>query len=287
MKKTGIMTDSHSGILPEEAERLGIRVLPMPFYIGEKLYREGVDLSRDEFYDMLRKGVDVSTSQPSPAEVIDMWKEMLKEYEEIVYIPLSSALSGSCMAAAAMANDDAFAGKVFVGDNGRVATPMHRSVLDAVEMVEKGYSAAEIKKILEETREKMTIYIGLSTLEYLKKGGRVTAAGAAIGTVLNIKPVLQIQGGKLDAYKKVRGMKAAIKAIIDGLKEDETVRFKGQKLLIRAAYSGDDSVGEMWQAELQKAFPDYKIEKDPLPLSIACHTGADALGVGIMKDIIR
>ena len=130
MKKTGIMTDSHSGILPEEAERLGIRVLPMPFYIGEKLYREGVDLSREKFYDMLRKGVDVSTSQPSPAEVIDMWKEMLKEYEEIVYIPLSSALSGSCMAAAAMANDDAFAGKVFVVDNGRVATPMHRSVLD-------------------------------------------------------------------------------------------------------------------------------------------------------------
>ena len=145
MKKTGIMTDSHSGILPEEAERLGIRVLPMPFYIGEKLYREGVDLSRDEFYDMLRKGVDVSTSQPSPAEVIDMWKEMLKEYEEIVYIPLSSALSGSCMAAAAMANDDAFAGKVFVVDNGRVATPMHRSVLDAVEMVEKDFGGNQRK----------------------------------------------------------------------------------------------------------------------------------------------
>lgn len=163
------MTDSHSGILNEEAERLGIKVLPMPFYIGEKVYREGVDLSRDEFYDMLRKGVDVSTSQPSPVEVLDMWKEMLKEYEEIVYIPLSSALSGSCMAAQAMANEDAFAGKVFVVDNGRVATPMHRSVLDAVEMAEKGYSAAEIKKILEETREKMTIYIGLSTLEYLKK----------------------------------------------------------------------------------------------------------------------
>ena len=130
MKKTGIMTDSHSGILNEEAERLGIKVLPMPFYIGEKVYREGVDLSRDEFYDMLRKGVDVSTSQPSPVEVLDMWKEMLKEYEEIVYIPLSSALSGSCMAAQAMANEDAFAGKVFVVDNGRVATPMHRSVLD-------------------------------------------------------------------------------------------------------------------------------------------------------------
>lgn len=130
MKKIGIMTDSHSGILSEEAQRLGIKVLPMPFYIGEKVYREGVDLSRDEFYDMLRKGVDVSTSQPSPTEVMDMWKEMLKEYEEIVYIPLSSALSGSCMTAEAMANEDEFAGKVFVVDNGRVATPMHRSVLE-------------------------------------------------------------------------------------------------------------------------------------------------------------
>ena len=148
MKKTGIMTDSHSGILNEEAERLGIKVLPMPFYIEEKVYREGVDLSREEFYDMLRKGTDVSTSQPSLVDVAEMWKEMLKEYEEIVYIPLSSALSGSCMAAMAMANEDEFAGKVFVVDNGRVATPMHRSVLDAVEMTEKGYSAAEIKKIL-------------------------------------------------------------------------------------------------------------------------------------------
>lgn len=156
MKKIGIMTDSHSGILSEEAQRLGIKVLPMPFYIGEKVYREGVDLSRDEFYDMLRKGVDVSTSQPSPTEVMDMWKEMLKEYEEIVYIPLSSALSGSCMTAEAMANEDEFAGKVFVVDNGRVATPMHRSVLDAVEMAKEGYSVVEIKKILEETREKMT-----------------------------------------------------------------------------------------------------------------------------------
>ena len=206
MKKTGIMTDSHSGILNEEAERLGIKVLPMPFYIGEKVYREGVDLSRDEFYDMLRKGVDVSTSQPSPVEVLDMWKEMLKEYEEIVYIPLSSALSGSCMAAQAMANEDAFAGKVFVVDNGRVATPMHRSVLDAVEMAEKGYSAAEIKKILEETREKMTIYIGLSTLEYLKKGGRVSSMTALAADVLNIKPVMHFSTGTLIPTRNDRGI---------------------------------------------------------------------------------
>ena len=226
MKKTGIMTDSHSGILNEEAERLGIKVLPMPFYIEEKVYREGVDLSREEFYDMLRKGTDVSTSQPSLVDVAEMWKEMLKEYEEIVYIPLSSALSGSCMAAMAMANEHEFAGKVFVVDNGRVATPMHRSVLDAVEMTEKGYSAAEIKKILEETREKMTIYIGLSTLEYLKKGGRVSSVTALAADVLNIKPVMHFSTGTLDTYQKCRGMKKARKVMIDAMKHELETNFR-------------------------------------------------------------
>lgn len=146
MKKTGIMTDSHSGILQSEADELGIGVLPMPFYIDEKLYREGVDISREEFYDLLRKGVDVSTSQPSPEEVMKMWDAMLEQYEELVYIPISSGLSGSCMTAQAMAQDEPYDGKVFVVDNGRVSTPMHRSVLDAVELAGKGYSAEKIKK---------------------------------------------------------------------------------------------------------------------------------------------
>ena len=175
---------------------------------------------------MLRKGTDVSTSQPSLVDVAEMWKEMLKEYEEIVYIPLSSALSGSCMAAMAMANEDEFAGKVFVVDNGRVATPMHRSVLDAVEMTEKGYSAAEIKKILEETREKMTIYIGLSTLEYLKKGGRVSSVTALAADVLNIKPVMHFSTGTLDTYQKCRGMKKARKVMIDAMKHELETNFR-------------------------------------------------------------
>ena len=258
MKKTGIMTDSHSGILNEEAERLGIKVLPMPFYIGEKVYREGVDLSRDEFYDMLRKGVDVSTSQPSPVEVLDMWKEMLKEYEEIVYIPLSSALSGSCMAAQAMANEDAFAGKVFVVDNGRVATPMHRSVLDAVEMAEKGYSAAEIKKILEETREKMTIYIGLSTLEYLKKGGRVSSMTALAADVLNIKPVMHFSTGTLDTYQKCRGMKKSRKVMIDAMKHELETNFREEyaagKVYLMAASSSTDEATEEWVNQIKESF---------------------------------
>ena len=289
MKKTGIMTDSHSGILNEEAERLGIKVLPMPFYIEEKVYRESVDLSREEFYDMLRKGTDVSTSQPSLVEVAEMWKEMLKEYEEIVYIPLSSALSGSCMAATAMANEDEFAGKVFVVDNGRVATPMHRSVLDAVEMTEKGYSAAEIKKILEETREKMTIYIGLSTLEYLKKGGRITPAAAAIGTVLNLKPVLQIQGEKLDAYAKVRGKKQAKRVMMKAMQEDWDTRFKkyveSGEMCLQMAYAGNKEEAEEFKKEVQAAFPGIDIHMDPLSLSVACHIGHGALAVACAKKV--
>ena len=264
MKKTGIMTDSHSGILNEEAERLGIRVLPMPFYIGEKLYREGVDLSRDEFYDMLRKGVDVSTSQPSPAEVIDMWKEMLKEYEEIVYIPLSSALSGSCMAA--------------------VATPMHRSVLDAVEMVEKGYSAAEIKKILEETREKMTIYIGLSTLEYLKKGGRISSVTALAANVLNIKPVMHFSTGKLDTYQKCRGLKKSRKVMIDAMKEELETNFAKEyaagEVYLMAASSSNDEVTEEWVNQIRESFPGMEVMCDKLSFGLSCHIGPDGLGIG-------
>ena len=290
MKKTGIMTDSHSGILNEEAERLGIKVLPMPFYIEEKVYREGVDLSREEFYDMLRKGTDVSTSQPSLVDVAEMWKEMLKEYEEIVYIPLSSALSGSCMAAMAMANEDEFAGKVFVVDNGRVATPMHRSVLDAVEMTEKGYSAAEIKKILEETREKMTIYIGLSTLEYLKKGGRITPAAAAIGTVLNLKPVLQIQGEKLDAYAKVRGKKQAKRVMMKAMQEDWDTRFKkyveSGEMCLQIAYAGNKEEAEEFKKEVQAAFPGMDIHMDPLSLSVACHIGHGAIAVACSRKVV-
>ena len=287
MKKTGIMTDSHSGILNEEAERLGIKVLPMPFYIEEKVYREDVDLSREEFYDMLRKGTDVSTSQPSLVDVAEMWKEMLKEYEEIVYIPLSSALSGSCMAAMAMANEDEFAGKVFVVDNGRVATPMHRSVLDAVEMTEKGYSAAEIKKILEETREKMTIYIGLSTLEYLKKGGRITPAAAALGTLLKLKPVLQIQGEKLDAFAKARTVKQAKSIMIKAVKDDYASRFKEcqDEMQLCIAYTGDISAAMEFHKEVEAEFGITDIMMDPLSLNVSCHIGPGALALACARKL--
>ena len=265
MKKTGIMTDSHSGILNEEAKRLGIKVLPMPFYIEEKVYREGVDLSREEFYDMLRKGTDVSTSQPSLVDVAEMWKEMLKEYEEIVYIPLSSALSGSCMAAMAMANEDEFAGKVFVVDNGRVATP-------------------EIKKILEETREKMTIYIGLSTLEYLKKGGRVSSVTALAADVLNIKPVMHFSTGTLDTYQKCRGMKKARKVMIDAMKHELETNFREEyeagNVYLMAASSSTDEVTAEWMAQIKESFPGMDVMCDKLSFGLSCHIGPDGLGIG-------
>ena len=279
-----VMTDTNSGLTPEQAKELGVYLLSMPILINGKEYYEHQTIAPKEFYKEMQEKADISTAQPSPADLMDLWEEILKTHDEIVHIPMSSGLSGSCETAAGFAKE--FDGRVLVVDNHRISVTMRQSVLEALQMTKDGKTGTEIKEYMEKDGLESSIYIAVNTLEYLKKGGRVTAAGAAIGSVLNIKPVLQIQGGKLDAYKKVRGMKAAMKAIIDGLKQDETVRFKGQKLLIRAAYSGDDSVGEMWQAELQKAFPEYTIEKDPLPLSIACHTGADALGAGIMKDIL-
>ena len=288
MKKTGIMTDSHSGILENEASKLGIAVLPMPFYIDEKLYREGVDISREEFYEMLRKGADVATSQPSPESVMYMWSATLQEYEELVYIPISSGLSGSCMTAQAMAQEEPYAGRVFVVDNGRVSTPMHRSVLDAVELAEKGYRAQTIKDILEKNRQHMVIYVGLSTLTYLKKGGRITPAAAALGTLLKLKPVLQIQGEKLDAFAKARTVKQAKTIMIDAMKNDFEKRFHnpdGDKMNLELSYTFDTAAAEAFKEEVQAAFPNNEIVMQPLSLSIACHIGPGALAIACSKKI--
>lgn len=289
MKKTGIMTDSHSGILQSEADELGIGVLPMPFYIDEKLYREGVDISREEFYDLLRKGVDVSTSQPSPDEVMKMWDAMLEQYEELVYIPISSGLSGSCMTAQAMAQDEPYAGKVFVVDNGRVSTPMHRSVLDAVELAGKGYSAEKIKKILEDNRENMVIYVGLSTVSYLKKGGRISSVAAVAADVLNIKPVMKFGVGKLDVYQKCRGIKNARKAMIDAIKNEFATNFKdayeaGKVYLMAASSSTAEVTGE-WVAQIKENFPGLDVMCDNLSLGLSCHIGPDGLGIACCTKV--
>ena len=224
MKSIGIIADSHSSISQSTAQTLGITVLPAPFYIDGNCYYEDVTLTREQFFEKLESGAQITTSQPSPAEVMAAWDKGLAEYETILYFPISSGLSGSCATAAALAQDEPYENRVFVVDNGRVSTPMHRSILDALEFIRAGYSAREIKEIIERSRDEMVIYIGVETLKYLKKGGRITPVAAALGTFLNIKPVLKLDVGKLDAYKKCRGFAKAKHAKIDAIRHDQDTR---------------------------------------------------------------
>lgn len=284
MSKIGIMTDSHSGILEQEAKENHIYVLPMPFLVNGELHHEGVSMTRSEFYERLRQGIDVATSQPSPQDVMEMWDAMLKEYDEIVYIPISSGLSGSCMTAQALAQDEPYEGKVFVVDNGRCSTPLHQSVLDAIKMIEAGYTAEQIKQTLEETKEQMIIYVGLSTLEYLKKGGRIKAGVATIANVLNIKPVMKFTTGTLDVYQKCRGVKNARKAMIEAMKTELATTFKkaydAGKVHLLAASSCVAEVTEDWVNQIKENFPGMEVRCDELSCGLSCHIGPDGLGIG-------
>lgn len=283
-KKCMIITDSHGGISPEEAKKLGVRVLPMPFYFGEECFYEGVSISRDEFFRRLEQGEKVSTSQPSPESVMNIWRDGLKESDEILYMPLSSGLSGSCNTAKMLANEKEFAGRVYVVDNGRIATPMHRSILDAIELLDEGYDAPKIKEIIETSKNEMNIYIAVKTLEYLKNGGRITPATAAIGTLLNIKPILNLRLGVLDSYKKCRGMNKARKEMIETVKEEILVKnreaYEKGELYLMAASSADKATTEEWIDEIRAEFPGMDILCDDLSLGICCHTGEGALGIG-------
>lgn len=284
MKKVGVATDSHSGIPQARAEQLGIRVLPMPFYVEEACYYEGVSITREQFFEYLKEDKKVSTSQPSPETAMELWREMLGEYEQIVYIPMSSGLSGSCYTAMALARDEEFEDKVYVVDNGRVATPLHRSILDALEMVEEGLDAAQAKAILEANRENMSIYIAVESLDNLKKGGRISPATAALGSLLNIKPILKLGTEVLDTYKKSRGMKKAKKEMIEAMQHDLEVTFrdfyeKGEVYLM-AASSADEQTTQEWVEEIKAAFPGMEVMCDYLTLGISCHTGEGALGIG-------
>lgn len=284
MKSIGIVTDSHSGITKEEAEKLGIMVLPMPFYVDEKCYYEDVTLSREEFFEKLRAKAQVSTSQPTPQDVMDIWDKALEQYEEIVYIPISSGLSGSCSTAMAMAQEEPYANRVFVVDNGRVATPMHRSVLDALELVQEGYSARDIKKMLEDARERMVIYVAVEDLEYLKRGGRISKATAAIGGLLNIKPVLRFDVGILEAYQKCRGFGKAKKAMIEAMKADFETKFaeeyKNGEVYLVAASSATEEETAKWVQEIKEAFPGMEVMCDKLSMGVSCHIGPGGLGIG-------
>ena len=287
MEKIAIVTDSNSGITQEEGRRLGVSVLPMPFYIIDVMYLEGITLTQEEFYEKLKNDEAISTSQPSPAEVCGLWDNLLKEYDEVVHIPMSSGLSASCETAMALARD--YDGRVQVVDNQRISVTQRQSVLDALVLREAGRTAAEIKEKLEEEKMESSIYITLETLKYLKKGGRITPAAAAIGTVLNLKPVLQIQGEKLDAYAKVRGKKQAKKVMLKAIREDWEGRFgkyvEAGEMCLQMAYTGNKEEAEEFKEEVQAVFPGADIHMDPLFLSVACHIGHGALAVACSKKV--
>ncbi len=258
---------------------MGVSVLPMPFYIDGKLYLEDITLTQEEFYRRLEQDADISTSQPALGDVTALWDKLLAEHDEIVHIPMSSGLSSSCQSARMLAED--YGGRVQVVNNQRISVTQRQSVCDALTLAGRGWSAARIREELERRRFESSIYICLETLRYLKKGGRITPAAAAIGTVLGLKPVLQIQGEKLDAYAKARGKKAARKTMIAALRHDLETRFAREwaegRVRLEIAYSGNPEEAEDWKRELQEAFPGQEFQMDPLSLSISCHIGLGAL----------
>lgn len=290
MAKVAIMTDSNSGITQAQAKDMGVFVLPMPFIINEETYLEDINLSQEEFYERLAEDVDISTTQPSPGDVMDMWTDILKEYDEIVYIPMSSGLSGSCHTAIMLADEDEFEGKVFVVDNQRISVTMKQSVYDSLEMAKQGMSAAEITKVLMDTKMESSIYIMVDTLKYLKKGGRITPAAAALGTLLKLKPVLQIQGEKLDAFAKARTLGNAKTIMINAIKADLENRFGNDisKVWIHFAHTQNQAEIVKFKDELLAEIPgidENNIWIDPLSLSVSCHIGPGALAVTITKKI--
>ena len=289
MGKIAIVTDSNSGISQELADKMGISVLPMPFTIDGKEYFEGISLTQEEFYEYLKKDADIATSQPSPESVLNLWKELLKEYDEVLHIPMSSGLSGSCQTAIALADD--FDGRVQVVNNHRISITQRRSVEDAVRLAEEGKSAREIRAILEETKLESSIYITVATLKYLKKGGRITPAVAAIGTMLRLKPVLTIQGERLDSFSKARTMRQARQTMIDAIKNDIEKRFGGlgaRGVYLDIAHTNNYEEAEDFKAEVEAAFPGYQVGfVDALSLSVSCHIGDGALALAATKILDR
>ena len=285
MSKVAIVTDSNSGITQKRGEELGIYVLPMPFFIDGELYLEDITLSQEQFYEKLGADSEISTSQPSPGDVMDLWDKLLEDYDEIVCIPMSSGLSSTCETALSLAQD--YDEKVQVVNNQRISVTQEQSVYDAIKLRDEGKSAAEIRQVLEKEKMQASIYFTVDTLKYLKKGGRITPAAAAIGTVLNLKPVLQIQGEKLDAFAKVRGWKAAKKTMLNAIEKDLTDRFADVKdqMVLGMAYTCSKEEADEWKNEIQTRFPDYELVEGSLSLSIACHIGPGAMAITCMKRV--
>lgn len=277
MSTTALVTDTNSGLSALQAEKLGIFLLPMPFLVDGVSCLEGRDLTPEQFFEKLAAGRDVTTSQPSPGSIAVLWQRLLRRYDTVIHFPMSSELSGSYQTASAMALE--YSGRVFVVDNRRISVTQMQAVLQAKRLLEGGMSAADVWETLERDAADQSVYIAVNTLQYLKKSGRVTAAGAAMASVLNLKPVLQIQGGKLDAYKKARGMAQAQSAMLDAMRRDLEERFAGRDMALYAAYSGAKQEGEAWLKTVRDAFPDRDVELWALPLSICCHVGAGTRAV--------
>lgn len=288
MKKIAIVTDSNSGITQKQAKELGIHVLPMPFTIDGHTFYEDIDLTQDQFYAKLEEGADIATSQPSVESLLNLWNELLRTHDQIIHIPMSSGLSGSCATAMALAQD--YEGNVFVVDNQRISVTQRQSALDARKLAEQGMDGGQIREKLLENKMDSTIYITLDTLKYLKKGGRITPAAAALGTILKLKPVLQIQGEKLDAFAKARTVKQAKSIMVEAIKTDIRERFGDDaspaNVWIAVAHTNNQANAEMFAKELQREFPGHKIHIDPLSLSVSCHIGPGALAVTCTKKLV-
>lgn len=284
--RVAIVTDSNSGITQTQAKELGLHVLPMPFMINNETFYEDITLTQAEFYRRLAEGADVVTSQPTPDSVMKLWDKLLGEYAQIVHIPMSSGLSGSCQSALMLARD--YEGRVEVVNNQRISVTQRQSALDALELARSGMDAHQIKECLEEDKFNSSIYIMLDTLYYLKKGGRITPAAAALGTILRLKPVLQIQGDKLDAFAKARTVSQGKSIMINAIRSDMEKRFGGaapDNIWLQIAYSHDRDAALQWKEEVQAQFPDFEIQMDPLSLSVSCHIGPGALALACCKKI--
>lgn len=288
MSNIAIVTDSNSGITQAQAKELRISVLPMPFMVDGETCFEDITLKRETFFEKLSAGADIVTSQPSPEAVMNLWNALLKEHEAVVHIPMSSGLSGSCETAIMLSRD--YHGKVEVVNNQRISVTQRQSVLDAAALAEQDKSAAQIKQILETDRSNSSIYITLDTLQYLKKGGRITPAAAALGTILRLKPVLQIQGEKLDAFAKARTMTQAKSIMMNAVRNDIINRFGGMQnpptVSLQIAHTENLAAAEQMKQELQEMFPEYEIYLDHLSLSVACHIGPGALAIACTQKLL-
>ncbi len=287
MPNVAIVTDSNSGITQAGSKELGVHVLPMPFMINEETFYEDIDLTQEEFYEKLSSGANIGTSQPSPESVMKLWDSLLKDYDEIVHIPMSSGLSGSCQSAMLLAEE--YGGRVQVVNNQRISVTQRQSCLDAKLLAEKGRNAKEIREFLEADKFNSSIYIMLDTLYYLKKGGRITPAAAAIGTMLRLKPVLQIQGDKLDAFAKARTTNQGKSIMINAMKNDIETRFGGmtedKHIWLQIAHTANLEAALAYKEEILAQFPGYDIHIDALSLSVACHIGPGALAFACCRKI--